>query len=151
MAGGRPPLPGYSGPRRRVLADAAALPGSPHSPHAGSRARPTKPLIAPVGLSPASPRLCHVLAAAATAAAARRPAAPHASRCRRRRHNTFPERNTSAERCRSAASRPARAAQGFIRREGWSKGPPPRRSPSHARADPPGTGPAPARLAPLPL
>lgn len=127
MAGGRPPLPGHSGPRRRVLAGAAGLPGSPHFPHAGSRARPTAPPSPRPGAR-RRPRLCHVLAAAA---AARRPAAPHTPRCRRHRHNTFrggePERKTAAAESAASVKRapgsspPARAAQGFIRRAGGGR------------------------------
>lgn len=159
MAGGRPPLPGHSGPRRRVLAGAAGLPGSPHFPHAGSRARLARPLLPRPGAR-RRPRLCHVLAAAA---AARRPAASHAPGCPRY-HNTSAEgkrrekpppraaasagcrdqvTNSSPPRCSARTAPTARALSGG---RGGGRGPPrpaPRRSPWRA-----GTRPIPAKTQP---
>lgn len=49
-------MAGGSGPRRRVLAGAAGLPGSPpRLPHAESRARPAGPAVTPARRSPPCP------------------------------------------------------------------------------------------------
>lgn len=142
--GGRTPLPGQSGPRGRVLAGATGLPGSPHFPHAGSRARPATPLLSRPGAC-RRPRLCHVLAAAT---AERRPTAPHAPRCRCR-HKTLTEgkraRQTAANSRRAARPTASAASRPDLYPAGGRR-PPPRRCLPRAL-----TGTGPTRLAPLPL